>query len=349
MEHGFLSVTGIIKTFGSFVALNNISFAVKEKEFICLLGPSGCGKTTLLRILAGLEQPNNGKILLNGTNITALPPSGRNFGMVFQSYALFPNITAYQNVAYGLQSRNLAKAEIAERVAEALALVNLAHAKDYYPAQLSGGQQQRIALARALVLSPAVLLLDEPLSALDAKVRIKLRQEIRNLQQRLNITTIMVTHDQEEALTMADRVVVMNNALVEQVGTPLEVYEKPHTPFIADFIGSINFFPGEWLAHGRYRGKLLAIRPEHIRVSREGGRGFAARISAVEFRGSFYRLTIRMEDKPAIQGEVKLIADVSAGAMREIMLGNGMPISVELPEERLLSYDRLPTLPEAAG
>ncbi len=184
--------------------------------------------------------------------------------MVFQSYALFPNLTAFENVSYGLQSRWLAKDEIAAKAKDVLAMVGLEQEKGKYPAQLSGGQQQRIALARALATSPEFLLLDEPLSALDAKVRLKLRQEIKELQRTLGITTIMVTHDQEESLTMADRIVVMNNSQVEQIGTPIEIYERPGTPFIADFIGAVNFISGSRLCHEKYADQLLAIRPEHV-------------------------------------------------------------------------------------
>jgi len=245
MSQAYLSIQGVDKSFGSFNALKEINIDIQKNEFICLLGPSGCGKTTLLRIIAGLEKPSHGRITVGGKDITSLPPAKRNFGMVFQSYALFPNLTAYQNVAYGLQGKKFSRREIDEKVKEVLSLVDLMHLHDRYPAQLSGGQQQRIALARAIVLSPDFLLLDEPLSALDAKVRVKLREQICDLQEKLGITTVMVTHDQEEALTMADRIVVMKNAEVVQIGTPEQVYDEPNSPFVADFIGSINFLEDE--------------------------------------------------------------------------------------------------------
>ncbi len=335
-----LSVQGITKTFGRFVALNNVSFSVCEKEFVCLLGPSGCGNTTLLRVIAGLEQQNAGEIKLNGRDISRLPPAERNFGMVFQSYALFPNLTAFENVSYGLQSRWLAKDEIAAKAKDVLAMVGLEQEKGKYPAQLSGGQQQRIALARALATSPEFLLLDEPLSALDAKVRLKLRQEIKELQRTLGITTIMVTHDQEEALTMADRIVVMNNSQVEQIGTPIEIYERPGTPFIADFIGAVNFISGSRLCHEKYADQLLAIRPEHVCLT--GGNtpnGLRAMVKEVEFRGSFFRLTLQLAEESLLQGNSLLIADVSANLMASIQITKDMLITLELPEHRLIRYE----------
>src|SRR5688572_27926391 len=219
----FLRLEGIRKEFGSFTALRDIRLDVSQGEFVCFLGPSGCGKTTLLRIIAGLETQSAGTILQAGRDISRLPPAQRDYGIVFQSYALFPNLSVFDNVAYGLVNRRDPRAAIAARVAELLTLVGLPDAAAKYPSQLSGGQQQRIALARALATSPGLLLLDEPLSALDALERVRLRGEIRSLQQRLGVTTIMVTHDQEEALSMADRIVVMNQGAIEQLGTPSEV------------------------------------------------------------------------------------------------------------------------------
>ncbi|MFE5321373.1 putative 2-aminoethylphosphonate ABC transporter ATP-binding protein [Paenibacillus sp. NPDC056579] len=336
MSQPYLSVRGIHKTFGSFTALNNIHIDILKNEFICLLGPSGCGKTTLLRIVAGLETPTEGSITVGGKDITQLPPSKRNFGMVFQSYALFPNLTAYQNVAYGLQGKKLSKREIDEKVREALALVDLEHARNQYPAQLSGGQQQRIALARAIVLSPDFLLLDEPLSALDAKVREKLRTEIRELQEKLGITTIMVTHDQEEALTMADRIVVMKNAEVMQIGSPQEVYEQPSSPFVADFIGAINFFNNNNGAGVRVDGgQPLAVRPEHIRLASQGSiNGIPAIVKHIEFRGPFYRVTLQM-----VPWESQLVTvDVSAHVTHQLKLAKNTAVTLELPEEKFISF-----------
>ncbi|MGB7193988.1 MAG: putative 2-aminoethylphosphonate ABC transporter ATP-binding protein [Collimonas pratensis] len=254
-----LAIEGVHKRFDKFTALQHIDLQVKQGEMLCLLGPSGCGKTTLLRIIAGLETQTSGRIVQNGQDISWLPPVKRDYGIVFQSYALFPNLTIAENVAYGLVSRKKPRTEIPARVAELLKLVGLSTAGGKYPAQLSGGQQQRIALARALATSPGLLLLDEPLSALDALERIRLRGEIRRLQQQLGVTTIMVTHDQEEALSMADRIVVMNHGVIEQVGSPHDVYERPATPFVADFIGKANVLPAVALGQGRFRSGRLEL------------------------------------------------------------------------------------------
>src|SRR6185369_7968016 len=240
---GFLELTDIRKEFGSFAALKGVSLEVRQGELICFLGPSGCGKTTLLRIIAGLETQTSGRIIQGGKDISRLPPMKRDYGIVFQSYALFPNLSIAENVAYGLVNRGMARPEREARVKELLALVGLPDSGAKFPAQLSGGQQQRIAIARAIATSPGLLLLDEPLSALDARVRVRLRGEIRNLQQRVGITTILVTHDQEEALSMADRIVVMKEGEIEQIGTPEEVYTRPATPFVADFVGKTNLLP----------------------------------------------------------------------------------------------------------
>jgi iron(III) transport system ATP-binding protein len=276
----FLRLEGVHKQFGSFTALKGVDLAIDKGEFVCFLGPSGCGKTTLLRIIAGLEAQSGGRIEQAGRDISRLPPAGRDYGIVFQSYALFPNLTVADNVAYGLVNRRMPRAQARARVSELVTLVGLPGSEAKFPAQLSGGQQQRIALARALATSPGLLLLDEPLSALDAIVRVHLRQEIRSLQRKLGVTTIMVTHDQEEALSVADRIVVMNHGAIEQVGTPLEVYREPASPFVADVVGRINVLDGTAEAddrvrigptlfecrHGRPRGTALKIylRPEDI-------------------------------------------------------------------------------------
>ena len=250
----YLRIGRLTKKFGGFTALDDVSLDVYEGEFVCFLGPSGCGKTTLLRAIAGLDVQTAGAVEQAGVDISALPPSERDFGIVFQSYALFPNMTAARNVAYGLESQGRSRAEIRDRVRELLALVGLPDQGGKYPAQLSGGQQQRIALARAIATSPGLLLLDEPLSALDAKVRARLRHEVKALQRRLGVTTIMVTHDQEEALTMADRIVVMNDGVIEQAGTPTEIYREPASIFVADFIGAMNFIAGEVTGTGEVTG-----------------------------------------------------------------------------------------------
>ncbi len=240
MSTPYLQLINLNKKFGKFAALNDISLTINKGELVCFLGPSGCGKTTLLRIIAGLEKQTNGVIIQGDKNISFASPADRNYGIVFQSYALFPNLTIADNVAYGLVNRKYTKESIKKRVAELLQMVGLPDSGSKYPSQMSGGQQQRIALARALAASPDLLLLDEPLSALDATVRQHLRNEICSLQKQLGLTTIMVTHDQEEALSMADRVVVMNHGTIEQVGSPMEVYSHPVSPFVADFIGKVN-------------------------------------------------------------------------------------------------------------
>jgi iron(III) transport system ATP-binding protein len=319
-DQPYLQIRHVTKTFGRFVALDNVSLEIYPGEFICFLGPSGCGKTTLLRIIAGLEEQDSGEIIQNGVDISHLPPSRRNFGIVFQSYALFPNLTAAQNVAYGLENGRRDRKAVQARVQDLLKLVGLPDAGPKYPAQLSGGQQQRIALARALALSPGLLLLDEPLSALDARVRASLRGEVTRLHRRLGITTIMVTHDQEEALTMADRIVVMDHGRIAQVGTPQEVYQFPQYAFVADFVGVMNFLQGHVTSEGTHvqvgeaaipvanldevapgAPVQLAIRPEDVVVV-DGQRPvlhdpqhpqkgvLRARLHQAEFLGPFYRL-----------------------------------------------------------
>src|SRR5437899_957094 len=236
----FLSLSDITKRFGALAALNGVSLDIAEGEFVCFLGPSGCGKTTLLRVIAGLEIPEAGRVTLNGTDLLPVPARARNFGIVFQSYSLFPNMSVARNIGYGLECRKWPKDAIAQRVDEALALVHLRDQAHKFPHQLSGGQQQRVALARALAPKPAVLLLDEPLSALDAKVREDLRAEVKDLQSALSVTTVMVTHDQHEAMEMADRIVVMNAGVIEQVGGAVDLYDQPVNRFVAEFIGRMN-------------------------------------------------------------------------------------------------------------
>ncbi len=353
----YLRIIGVTKTFGNLVAVDDFSLDVMEGEFICLLGPSGCGKTTLLRIIAGLEEPNTGKIYQAGREITHLPPRERDFGIVFQSYALFPNLTAAQNIAYGLQSRKLPKEQIAKRVAELLEMVGLPDVGHKYPSQLSGGQQQRIALARALATSPGLLLLDEPLSALDARVRVSLRLEIKRLQRRVGVTTIFVTHDQEEALVMADRIVVMRAGRIEQVGTPEEIYRHPATPFVADFVGVMNFLPGyAGPTPNRVRcGSLefqcanphdlapdtpvvLTIRPEDIRLGVDdlsAPNTTTTRVEEIEFLGSFYRLMLRLE---ALGDTTRLVAEVSSNRMRDLKIEYKSTLSIHLPPSLLHVY-----------
>jgi len=242
MMQNYIKTIGITKKFGRHLALDRVSLSIRKGELVCILGPSGCGKTTLLRVLAGLERADSGSVFIGERDCTLLPPSARNFGIVFQSYALFPNMTVEQNILFGLKgNKALSKQECMAKTDAVLEMVDLQDHRKKYPGQISGGQQQRTALARALSLTPSYLLLDEPLSALDAKVRLKLRGEICRIQRELGITTIMVTHDQEEALTMADRVIVMNNAAIEQTGTPDQIYLYPETPFVSDFIEHQNY------------------------------------------------------------------------------------------------------------
>ncbi|MEN8098125.1 MAG: ABC transporter ATP-binding protein [Chloroflexota bacterium] len=246
----YLALENIVKTFvtrggvGEVTAVDGVSLEINEGELVTLLGPSGCGKTTTLRLIAGFEFPNRGNIFLDGEVINELPPHSRDMSMVFQSYAVFPHLNVYENVAYGLKVQRLSKDEIQNRVDRALQLVELTGLDQRAPNQLSGGQQQRVALARALIMEPKVLLMDEPLSNLDAKLRVQMRTEIRRIQQQLGITSVYVTHDQIEAMTLSDRIVVMNEGIIEQIGSPTEVYRHPSTRFVADFIGRANFVPG---------------------------------------------------------------------------------------------------------
>lgn len=346
-----LQIDGVTKRFGPVIAVDRISLEVKDGEFFAILGPSGCGKTTLLRAIAGLDRQSSGSITQAGREISNLPPAQRDFGIVFQSYALFPNLTVDSNVAYGL--RGMDGAAKKKRVKELLSLIGLPDSGNKYPAQLSGGQQQRIALARALAPSPGLLLLDEPLSALDARVRIHLRREIRELQRRLNVTTIMVTHDQEEALTMADRIVVMNHGVIDQVGTPQEIYQKPASAFVADFVGTMNFLSGEVIAPGQVRfGRAtlacpgatgapgskvrLSLRPEDVRV-RDINDAVANRIEVtvktIEFLGSFSRASL------LANGDVEpIIADFSVNLMRDLQVAVGRRMTIALPPDRLIAF-----------
>ena len=351
----FLTLSHIRKRFGDFVALEDVSLDVHPGELLCFLGPSGCGKTTLLRIIAGLEVQSAGTIVQAGRDISRLAPMERDYGIVFQSYALFPNLTIEENVAYGLVNRRVPRAERAARVKELLALVGLPESGAKFPSQLSGGQQQRVAVARALATSPGLLLLDEPLSALDARVRVRLRGEIRGLQQRLGITTILVTHDQEEALSMADRIVVMKDGAIEQIGTPAEVYLKPATPFVADFVGKTNLLAAQPAGERRIQvgeqrfecdidatlarsGRLrIFFRPEDVMVRGVNGatpNSAAAVVEKVEFLGAYSRLTFRLNgiDQP-------LFADLSVNDMVEFHPKPGDTLRVAVPPERLRVFE----------
>ncbi|WP_432924824.1 ABC transporter ATP-binding protein [Microbispora sp. CA-135349] len=306
---------GLRRRFGSTVALDGLDLTVEPGELIALLGPSGCGKTTALRCLAGFEQPDEGEVLVDGADITRVPANRRDAGMVFQSYSLFPNLDARDNVGFGMRVRKVPAAKRHARAQELLELVGLPSVGDRYPHQLSGGQQQRVALARALALEPRVLLLDEPLSALDAKVRVTLREEIRRLQLSLGITTIFVTHDQEEALSMADRVAVLRDGRLEQVAAPATLYDRPATPFVAEFVGAMNHLPG--LVSGdrvTVLGQTLPVdgpvpgtaqvdvlvRPEAVLVTPEGD----GIVMVSSFRGSTARLRVRLGDGTEVLADV---------------------------------------------
>ena len=307
----FLDIEHLEKSFGTNRVVKDFNLAVDKGEFISLLGPSGCGKTTVLRMVAGFETPSLGSIRIDGKDVVRLRPNQRNIGMVFQAYALFPNLTVAQNVAFGMKVAGVPSAQRAARVAEMLALIGLPDLGARYPFQLSGGQQQRVALARALAVRPQVLLLDEPLSALDAKIRVSLRTEIRQIQRELGITTIFVTHDQEEALSMSDRVVVMNGGVAEQVAEPFEIYNRPATRFVAGFVGQLSRIEarvvdpasGEVeIAGARHRlnrplpagSVALALRPEVLRLGADPSRELTltGRVAEVDFLGSVIRLRV---------------------------------------------------------
>jgi putative spermidine/putrescine transport system ATP-binding protein len=319
LDMAFLEINNVQKKFAMTTAVEHFDLQVERGEFVSFLGPSGCGKTTTLRMIAGFETPSSGSISINGEDVTYRPPNRRNVGMVFQSYALFPNMTVGDNIGFGLKVAKKPRPEIAKRVAEMLALIKMQKFGDRYPYQLSGGQQQRVALARALAIQPQVLLLDEPLSALDAKIRVSLRQEIRAIQRQLGITTVYVTHDQEEALSLSDRVVVMSEGRIEQIGTPFQIYNFPQTPFVASFVGTLNVLCGKVVdaaagclevdgqqvfASGRVENAMagdpisFALRPEIIALDGSTGEGNRLRgtVEDINFLGSIVRIRVRFKD-----------------------------------------------------
>ncbi len=331
----YLSIKNLSKSFGKFLALDDVCIDINAGEFVCFLGPSGCGKTTLLRCIAGLEVQSSGTIIQNSEIISELPTSQRDFGIVFQSYALFPNLSCFHNIAYGLENLGWEKQDVTKRVDELLSLVELSDHSAKYPSQLSGGEQQRIALARAIATSPNLLLLDEPLSALDAKVRVHLRQELKNFHRRLGLTTVMVTHDQEEALSIADRIFVMDGGKIKQSGTPEDIYVNSSNPFVANFIGMTNFIEGQVLdkdsikvdnqqiainSHGYKKGTkvIIAARPECIQLAEKNSSNkFDGKVVDVEFLGSFLRIHLEtsimpnqplIADKPMIDNFNKSVA-----------------------------------------
>jgi putative spermidine/putrescine transport system ATP-binding protein len=333
-----VSLQNLSRHFGPTRALDGLSLEIEPGELVALLGPSGCGKTTALRILAGFETADTGSVTVDGRDVSGVPAAKRDMGMVFQSYSLFPNMSALDNVAFGLRMRKKGTAERRARAGELLDMVGLAGQLQQYPHQLSGGQQQRVALARALAIEPSVLLLDEPLSALDAKVRLQLREQIRALQQRLHTTTLFVTHDQEEALSMADRVGVMRGGRLEQLATPGELYARPATAFVAEFVGTMNRIPGE-LAAGEGDGRVrvldavlpikgdcpdgpldVLIRPEELRIAAApGGNGI---VTIATFLGSITRV------HALLSGDVSVQVDVPSAESAALAPGTSVQVSV---------------------
>jgi putative spermidine/putrescine transport system ATP-binding protein len=355
----YLELNELRRAFGPVVALDGINISMKKGEFLSLLGPSGCGKTTALRLVAGFDTPDGGSIVIDGKDVTRMSPSHRDMGMVFQAYSLFPNLTAEQNVEFGLRIRKKKRAARRKRVAELLELVGLGHAGKRYPHQLSGGMQQRVALARALAIEPRVLLLDEPLSALDAKVRVQLREEIRRIQTQLGITTLYVTHDQEEALSVSDHVAVMWSGRIEQVGTPAEMYSAPATPFVAEFIGTMNRLEAVVVdgdrgevehggtrltvdtARGRSKGErvLVLVRPELLELEPSTNAGgdnrLAGEVITHTFLGSVTRVKI-------LGSEVELTADVPTARVDSLPVGLKVNALVPVAGTRLLSLSEEP-------
>ena len=342
-----ISIKNLSKHFDSVKAVDDVNLEVEAGTLVCLLGPSGCGKTTTLRMIAGFEDPTSGHIYIGEDNITEVPPYARPTAMVFQSYALFPHMSIYDNVAYGLRARRLSKAEIAERVPEVIKLMELEGHEKKSPPQLSGGQQQRVALARALVIRPKVLLFDEPLSNLDALLRVRMRSEIRSIQQRLGITSVYVTHDQEEAFSIGDRVAIMNRGKLVQMGSPRELYREPADRFVAEFVGLSNIVPGEVLEttgkgttvqvlgqtihsrrppQGAGKNVSVVLRPEALSLGQAGESGIPARVLTLAFTGPVARYTV------AINDETVLIVDL-ANPDQDQFFEEGSAVTLLLPKE----------------
>ncbi|MBU2026526.1 MAG: ATP-binding cassette domain-containing protein [Proteobacteria bacterium] len=350
-----LKLENLTKRFGKLTAVDHVDLEIEEGEFICFLGPSGCGKTTVLRMITGFETVTEGYIVFDNKVINDLMPKKREFGIVFQSYALFPNMTVEENIAFGLKMRRMPKKAIAERVDVMLDLIGLSDWRSLYPAQLSGGQQQRVALVRALAPDPQVLLLDEPLSALDAKIRLRLRAEIKRLQQELKKTMIHVTHDQEEALSIADRVVVMEGGQFRQVGRPIDIYKNPICNFVADFVGTSNFFQGrrtgDTVDIGKRKIKVmqngagadesvsLSIRPENVEVFKKGAPPrvtepmnlVSGKIDVVVFQGAAVRLLINMDNE-------EIISDIIEKDFEQRSLKQGDEVYLYFPPEAFLVF-----------
>jgi putative spermidine/putrescine transport system ATP-binding protein len=364
-----LELHDITKRFGDQVAVEGFELSVGDGELVTFLGPSGCGKTTTLRVTAGFERPDRGRVVVDGQDVTGLPANRRGMGMVFQGYALFPNLTAQENIDYGLRVRRHARDERRKRVAEMLELFALGHVADHYPFQLSGGQQQRVAFARAVAIQPSVLLLDEPLSAVDAKVREELRTEIRRMQQRLGITAILVTHDQSEALSISDRVVVMSHGHIAEVGTPAQIYAEPSSEFTASFIGAMNRLrvrvvsPAEGIVErGRARftvagasempaggEALMLVRPEALEPLPAGevggGAALQGRVEVQTFLGSTTRLLIREGDPAAqeavaVHGQELIAVDVPSASASRWPSGTAIRIGVPDGSARVIAADQ---------
>ncbi|MEV4115654.1 ABC transporter ATP-binding protein [Nonomuraea sp. NPDC049695] len=318
---------GVTQRFGSFTAVDDIDLAVPSGKLTTLLGPSGCGKTTTLRMVAGYSVPTSGTIRIDGVDSTRTPPEKRDLGMVFQSYALFPHMTVADNVGYGLKLRKVPSAERRSRVMETLELVGLAHLADRKPKKLSGGQQQRVALARAIAIRPKLLLLDEPLSNLDARLRVQMRAELRRIQAETELTVVLVTHDQDEALEMSDEMVVMNEGRIVQQGSPQQVFPRPADRFVAEFLGYENFLTAA-------DGTPLTIRPEHLRIA-EDGHGLDATVVDVAFRG--VDLLVSLDAIDPSGATVRLLADVRSGAKP---LTPGSSVTVLAPDDHLVPLPR---------
>jgi putative spermidine/putrescine transport system ATP-binding protein len=359
----YLELQKLHKEFGDFTAIEEIDVALEGGEFLSLLGPSGCGKTTALRIVAGFERPTSGRVVVEGNDLTHVPPNKRDMGMVFQAYSLFPNMTAEDNVEFGLKVRRQDAGARKRRVEELIELVGLTAAAKRYPHQLSGGMQQRVALARALAIEPRVLLLDEPLSALDAKVRVQLREEIRRVQTQLGITTLYVTHDQEEALSISDRVAVLSSGRIEQIGSPAEIYNEPGTPFVAEFIGTMNRLEatvadeaavqvgGTLLpvaeARGLPRGEkvLVLVRPETLQLERANGAGtsgaLVGEVVAHIFLGAITRVKVDI-------GDHELSADIPPARAAELPVGSRVAARFPADAGRVLALSEQPASAEPA-
>jgi iron(III) transport system ATP-binding protein len=345
-----VSIRSVNVSYGTNHVLKDVSLEIAPGEFFAFLGPSGCGKTTLLRLIAGFNNADSGQVLIGGQDVLHLPPWKRHVGMVFQSYALWPHMSVARNVAFGLEEQRRPRAEIDRRVAAALEIVGLTHLAGRRPSQLSGGQQQRVAVARTIAIEPRVLLLDEPLSNLDAKMRVQVRRELRDLQRRLGLTTIFVTHDQEEANTVCDRIAVMNDGVVQQVGTPMELYERPANLFVANFLGTANILEGRMVEDSGRRafeiaggarvpvpdgatvppGARLVFRPQHAGVAAPGagGRAVSGTVSHREFLGANVRYAVRVG-----QTEISIETSFHSG---ERLFSAGAAVDVTLPEQAIL-------------